>query len=48
MVFSERLEHGKYDFQHRQGTVRAQKHAQFRGFSEGQSAGSCFCQMQLF
>ena len=32
MMFSERLEHGKYDFQHRQGTVRAQKPAQFRGF----------------
>ena len=48
MVFSERLEHSKYDFQHLQGTARAQKPAQFRGFSEDQSACSCFCQMQLF
>ena len=48
MVFSERLEHSKYDFQHLQGTVRAQKPAQFRCFSEGQSACSFICQMQLF
>ena len=34
MMFSERLEHGKYDLQHLQDTVRAQKPAQFRGFSE--------------
>ena len=34
MMFSERLEHGKYDFQHLQGTVRVQKPVQFRGFSE--------------
>ena len=33
MMFSERLEHGKYDFQHLQGTVSALKPAQFRGFS---------------
>ena len=34
MMFSERLEHGKYDFHHLQGTVRVRKPAQFRGFSE--------------
>ena len=34
MMFSERLEYGKYDFQHLQGTVRVQKPVQFRGFSE--------------
>ena len=34
MVFSERLEYGKYDFQHLQGTVGVQKPVQFRGFSE--------------
>ena len=33
MMFSERLEYGKYDFQHLQGTVRVQKPVQFRGFS---------------
>ena len=36
MMFSERLEYGKYAFQHLQGsegTVRVQKPVQFRGFS---------------
>ena len=37
MMFSERLEYGKYDFQHLQGTVRVHKYAQFREFSEDQS-----------
>ena len=32
-MFSERLEYGKYDFQHLQGTVRVEKPVQFRGFS---------------
>ena len=36
MMFSERLKYGKYDFRHLQGTVRVQKPAQFRGFSEYQ------------
>ena len=34
MMFSERLGHGKYDFEYLQGTMRAHKPAQFRGFSE--------------
>ena len=34
MMFSERLGHGKYDFEHLQGAMRAHKPAQFRGFSE--------------
>ena len=42
MMFSERLEHGKYDFQHLQGTVRAQKPAQFRWFSEDKSLGALY------
>ena len=29
MMFSERLEHGKYDLKHLQDTVRTQKPAQF-------------------
>ena len=33
MMFSERLEYDKYDFQHLQGTVGVQKPVQFRGFS---------------
>ena len=33
MMFSERLEYGKYDFQHLQGTVRVQKPVEFRGIS---------------
>ena len=40
MMFSERLEHGKYDLQHLQDTVRTQKPAQFRGFSEDKSFGA--------
>ena len=36
-LFSERLGHGKYDFQHLQDTARVQKSAQFREFSEDQS-----------
>ena len=34
MMFSERLQYGKYAFQHLQGTVRVQKPVQFRGISE--------------
>ena len=37
MMFSERLEYGKYDFQHLQGTARVQKPVHFREFSEDPS-----------
>ena len=47
MMFSERLEYGKYDFQCLQGTVRVQKPVQFRGFSEINVKSTVFAVMKM-